>query len=51
MTSLPQQRFNETSSVLPALKLTSYFLPQSTVSRRSDASSEDSSTCCHKSDA
>ena len=31
-------RSNETSSVFPALKSTSHFLPQSTVSRRSDSS-------------
>ena len=44
-------RSNETSWVFPALKSTSHFLPQSTVSRRSDSSSEDNSSCCHRSDA
>ena len=35
----------------PAFKLTSHFLPQSTVSRRSDSSPAAISSCCHKSDA
>ena len=34
---------NETSWVF-------HFLPQSTVSQRSDSSSEDNSSCCHRSD-
>ena len=42
---------NETSWVFPALKLKSHFLPQSIVSSRSDSSSEDNLSCCHKSDA
>ena len=44
-------RSNETSSVFPAFKSTSRFLHQSTVSRRSDSSSEANSGCCHRSDA
>ena len=44
-------RSNETNRVFPALKSTSYFLPQSTVSPRSDSSSEANSSCCHRSDA
>ena len=35
----------------PSLKSASHFLPQSTVSRRSDSSSEANSSCCHSSDA
>ena len=35
----------------PALKQTSHFLPQSTVSPRSDSSSEANSRCFHSSDA
>ena len=35
----------------PVLKSTSHFLPQSTVSRRSDSSSVANSSCCHRSDA
>ena len=35
----------------PALKSTSHFLPQSTVSRRSDSSSEANSSCCYRSEA
>ena len=42
---------NETSRVFPALKSASHFLPQSTVSRRSDSSSEANSSCCQRSDA
>ena len=42
---------NETTWVFPALKSTSYFLPQSTMSRRSDPSSEANSSSCHRSDA
>ena len=42
---------NETSWVFLALKSTSHFLPQSTVSRRSDSSSEASSSYCHRLDA
>ena len=42
---------NKTSWVFPALKSTSYFLPQSTVSGRSDSSLETNSSCYHRSDA
>ena len=42
---------NETSWVFPALKSTSHVLPQSTVSHRSDASSEANSSCCYRSEA
>ena len=42
---------NETSWVFPALKSISHFLPQSTMSLRSDSSSEASSSCCYWSDA
>ena len=42
---------DKTSGVFPELKSTSYFLPQSTVSRRSDSSTEAKSGCYHKSDA
>ena len=42
---------NKSSLVFPALKSTNHFLPQSTVSRRSDSSSEANSSCCHRSDA
>ena len=38
---------NKTSWVFPALKWTSHFLPQFTVSRRSNSSSEAKSSCCH----
>ena len=41
---------NETSLVFPALKSTSYFLPQFKVSRRSDSSLEANSSCCHRSE-
>ena len=41
---------NETSSVFPALKSTSHFMPQSTASRRSDSISEANSSCCHRPD-
>ena len=44
-------RSNETSWVFPAFISTSYFLSQSTVSCRSDSSSEANSSCCHISDA
>ena len=44
-------RSNETSWVFLALKSTSHFLLQSTVSRRSDSSSEANSSCCHISGA
>ena len=40
----------ETSWVFPALKSTSHFLPQSTMSSRSDSSSEANSSYCHRSD-
>ena len=39
----------ETSRASAALQSTSHFLPQSTVSRRSDSSSEANSSCCHRS--
>ena len=42
---------NETSWAFPALKPTSHFLPQSTVSRRSNSNSEANASCCHRSDA
>ena len=42
---------NETSLVFPALKSTSCFLLQYTVSCRSDSSSEANFSCWHKSDA
>ena len=42
---------NETSWVFPALKSTSHFLHQSTVSCRSDSSSEANSICYHRWDA
>ena len=42
---------NETSCFFPALKSTSHFLPQSTVSHRSDSSSGAISNYCHRSDA
>ena len=41
----------ETSCVFPALTSTSHFLPQTTVSHRSDSSSEANSSCCHRLDA
>ena len=41
----------KSSWVFPALKSTSHFLPQLTVSRRSDSSSEANSSFCHRSDA
>ena len=41
-------RSNETSQVFPVLKSTSCFLPQSTLSCRSDSSSKTNSSCCHK---
>ena len=40
-----------TSWVFSALKSTSHFLPQSTLSCWSDSSSETNPSCCHKSDA
>ena len=42
---------NKTSWVFPALKSTSHFLAQSTVSCRSDSSSEANSICYHRWDA
>ena len=39
---------NKTSWVFPALKPTSHFLPQSTVSPRSHSSSEANFSCCHR---
>ena len=42
--------WNETSWVFPALKSTSHFLPQLTVSYRSDSSSEANSSGCYRSD-
>ena len=42
---------NETSWVFPALKSTSHFLPQSTVSHKPYYSSEANPNCCQKSDA
>ena len=42
---------NKTNSVFLASKLTNHFLPQSSVSCRSDSSSEVNSSCCHRSDA
>ena len=42
---------NETRWVFSALKSTSHFLHQSTVSHRSDSNSEANSSCCHRSDA
>ena len=42
---------NKTSWAFPALKSTSNFLPQSTVSCRSVPSSQANSSCCHRSDA
>ena len=41
---------NKILSDFPALKSTSYILPQSTVSCRSNSSSQSYSSCCHKSD-
>ena len=41
----------ETSWVFPALESTSHYLPQSTVSCRSDISSEANPSSCHRSDA
>ena len=43
-------RSNETNTVFPALKSTSHFLSQSTVSHRSDSSSVASCTYCQKAD-
>ena len=40
---------NETSQVFPTLKSTSDLLPKSTVSPRSDISSEGNSSYCHRS--
>ena len=37
--------------IFPVLKSTSHFMLQSTVSPRSDSSSEANSSCCHRSDA
>ena len=44
-------RSNETSRVFLVLKSTSHFLPQSTVSRRSDSSSESNNSYCDRADA
>ena len=44
-------RSNETSWVFLVLKSTSHFLPQSTVSRRSDSSSESNYSYCGRADA
>ena len=41
---------NKTNRVFPALKSASHFLPQSTVSLRSDSSSAANSSCYHRSD-
>ena len=42
---------NETSCIFQAMKSASYFMTQSTVSCRSDSTSEVNSGCCHRSDA
>ena len=42
---------NKISWVFPTMRSTSHFLPQSTVSRRSDSSSEANTSCCQRSDA
>ena len=42
---------NKTGWVFPGLKSTNHFLPQSTVSCRSDSSSEPNSSCCYRPDA
>ena len=39
------------NGVFQTLKSTKHFLPQPTMSRRSDSSSEINSSCCHRSDA
>ena len=55
-TSLHHFHINSTSvtrpvkRVFPALKSTSHFLPQYTVSHRSDSGSEANSSCYHRSD-
>ena len=41
---------NEARWLLPALKSTSHFLPQSVISIRPDSSLEAKSVCCHKSE-
>ena len=41
----------QTSQLFPALKSTNHFLPQSTVSPRSDSISEANCSCCNRSDA
>ena len=41
----------ETSCVFLALTSTSHFLPQTTMSHRSDSGSEANSSCCHRLDA
>ena len=46
-----QNNCYQTSQTKPALKSTSHFLPQSTVSCRSDSSSEANSSYCHRSNA
>ena len=43
-------RSKKTSRIFPALKSTSHFLTQSTVSRRSDSSSPANARCCQRSD-
>ena len=45
------ERPNKTSSEFQALKSKRYVLHQSTVSLRSDSSSEANSSCCHRPDA
>ena len=49
-TSVSRPVKKKTSGIFLALKSTSHFLPQSTVSRKSDSSSEANSNCCHRSD-
>ena len=43
--------FTSTTPSFPALKSTSHFLPQSTVSHRSHSSLDANFSCCHKSNA
>ena len=53
-TSLAQvllDQSNETSWVFLVLKSTSHFLPQSTVSGRSESSLKANSSCCHRAEA
>ena len=47
----PLELGGSATTVFPAFKSTSHFLPQSTVSHRSNSSSEANSSCCHRSDA